>query len=251
MQIINSFITNCPCFKYNANKADNRYVTFQTRGPLGLMLHSVGCAQPNATVFVNNWNKSSNTNVAVHAVIDSNTGVVRQCLPWNYRGWHGGGNSNNTHIGVEMCESNYIRYLKPGEVGYAPAKFEILDRTKAQEHCANAYNSAVELFAMLCKEYNLDPLKDIISHKEGYKLGIATGHTDPEHYWAQLGMPYTMDVFRADVREKMGLGAPKQEDNILYRIQVGSFKNKNNADNYLKEVKKYFPGAIIVTVKQN
>ena len=26
------------------------------------------------------------------------------------RGWHGGGSSNNTHIGVEMCEPGCIKY---------------------------------------------------------------------------------------------------------------------------------------------
>ena len=34
-------------------------------------------------------------------------------------GWHGGGSSNNTHIGVEMCEPACIKYT-----GGAGAKFE-------------------------------------------------------------------------------------------------------------------------------
>ena len=58
---------------------------------------------------------------------------------------------------------------------------------------------------MLCKEYDLDPLADgvIISHAEGHKRGIASNHGDPEHLWRQLGMGYTMDGFRKDVKNSM------------------------------------------------
>ena len=58
---------------------------------------------------------------------------------------------------------------------------------------------------MLCRKYGLSPLGDgvIVSHKEGYKRGIASNHGDPEHLWTQLGMPYTMDTFRAAVKAKI------------------------------------------------
>lgn len=92
MQLKESYLTNNPCYK--AGKT----ITVK-----GLMLHSVGCPQPSASVFVNNWNKSTYDRACVHAFIDGNTGVIYQCLPWSRRGWHSGGASNNTHIGVEMC----------------------------------------------------------------------------------------------------------------------------------------------------
>ena len=37
------------------------------------MLHSVGCPQPSAQVFVNSWN-SADKSACVHAFIDANTG---------------------------------------------------------------------------------------------------------------------------------------------------------------------------------
>ena len=77
--------------------------------PQGLMLHSVGCAQPDAMAFVQSWNQPG-VKACVHGFIDANTGAVYQTLPWTCRGWHGGGSSNNTHIGVEMCEPASIRY---------------------------------------------------------------------------------------------------------------------------------------------
>ena len=58
--------------------------------PQGLMLHSVGCAQPDAMAFVQSWNQPG-VKACVHGFIDANTGAVYQTLPWTCRGWHGGG----------------------------------------------------------------------------------------------------------------------------------------------------------------
>ena len=170
----------------------------------GLMLHSVGCPQPSASVFIKNWNKSTYNNACVHGFIDANDGTVYQTLPWNHRGWHGGGSSNNTHIGVEMCEPACIKYT-------SGANFTCSDLASARAAAKRTYDSAVELFAMLCKKFNLDPLKDICSHKEGCVKGIASNHGDPEHLWTQLGMGYSMDSFRKAVKAKMD---EKKLDNV-------------------------------------
>lgn len=203
MELIQRFLTKNPCYKENVQRADERYRVFQDSGSKDLMLHSSGCAQPSAEVFYGLWNREDCNEVCVHAAIDANTGNCLQFLPWNYRGWHCGTPGNNTHIGVEMCESKYIRYLTPGESGYAPGKFVVLDRLKARSDCERTYNAAVELFAMLSKMFGLNPDKSIISHSEGYRKGIATNHGDPEHYWIGLGMGYTMDGFRKAVKQKM------------------------------------------------
>lgn len=190
MNLIQSILTNNPCYK------TGRKITVK-----GLMLHSVGCPQPSAAVFVRNWNKASYDRACVHAFIDGNTGDVYQCLPWNHRGWHGGGNSNNTHIGVEMCEPACIKYT-------GGANFTCSDPATAKAVAARTYKAAVELFAILCKQFGLDPLKDgvIVSHKEGSARGIASNHGDPEHLWNQLGTGYTMNGLRAAVKAAMGAG---------------------------------------------
>lgn len=194
MRIIQQFSTKNDCYKSNLNKVDSRYTNFQTTGPKGLMLHSVGCPQPKAQVFANLWNQPGKQ-VAVHAVLQSD-GTVIQCLPWNYRGWHAGGSANNTHIGVEMTEPDCIKYT-------SGSSFSCSDKTRAVEQVKGTYNTAVELFAELCKKYNLNPLVDIISHREGSLRGVASNHGDPEHLWKQLGLNYTMDTFRADVNVKL------------------------------------------------
>lgn len=226
MELVQHYLTRNPCYVANINKADSRYTTFQKRGPIGLMLHSVGCAQPSAQAFINAWDKPSRDDVCVHGIIDANTGVAYQCLPWNFRGWHGGGTSNNTHVGVEMCESKHIRYLVPGDAGYSPGRFTILDKVKAQADCKRCYDTAVELYASICKQYNLNPLTDICSHKEGHSKGIASNHGDPEHYWKGLGMPYTMNGFRRDVKVKMGgeIDMTTEEFNALFDQKVATLK---------------------------
>lgn len=191
MKLVESLMTQNPCY------TAGRKITVK-----GLMLHSVGCPQPKASVFINNWNRSTYSNACVHAFIDGNDGTVFQTLPWNHRGWHGGGSSNNTHIGVEMCEPACIKYT-------SGANFTCSDLTTARAVATRTYDAAVELFAMLCKEFNLDPLADgvIVSHREGHKRGIASNHGDPEHLWSQLGLPYTMDTFRAAVAAELNKAA--------------------------------------------
>lgn len=190
MKLIENILTKNPCY------TSGRKITVK-----GLMLHSVGCPQPNAAVFLKNWNKPSYDNACVHAFIDANTGTVYQTLPWNHRGWHGGGSSNNTHIGVEMCEPACIKYT-------SGSRFTISDRETAKAAARRTYKAAVELFAYLCDKYNLNPLADgvIVSHSEGYRRGIATNHGDPEHLWNGLNMGYTMNGFRKDVKNAMDGG---------------------------------------------
>ena len=191
MNIIPAITVNNPYYKANVDKTSRYYSEFQKNGPRGLMLHSVGCPQPRAEVFVNTWN-NSNARVAIHAVLQAD-GTVYQCLPWNYRGIHAGGKANNTHIGVEMTEPDCIKYTKG-------SSFICSDVEKAKAQAVGTYNTAVELFAQLCNEFNLDPMTDIISHNEGYAQGVASNHGDPVHLWKQLGLGYTMDTFRKAVK---------------------------------------------------
>lgn len=198
MKIVEHFLTRNRC--YQAAKQN-------TKG--GLMLHSVGCPQPSAQVFVNSWN-SADKSVCVHAFIDANTGDVYQTLPWEYRGRHCGsgpnGSGNNTHIGVEMCEPACIRYT-------GGARFTCSNVEEARAAVRRTYESAVQLFAELCERFRLDPLADgvILSHEEGHKRGIANNHGDPVHLWNQLNMGYTMDGFRKAVKAAMGSAAVPAE----------------------------------------
>lgn len=83
--------------------------------------------------------------------------------------------------------------------------FKCSDTAAAKAVAERTYKAAVELFAMLCNKFLLDPPADgaVISHKEGHARGITSNHGDPEHLWSQLGMGYTMDTFRKEVKATM------------------------------------------------
>lgn len=227
MKLVQSIMTKNPCY------TAGRKITVK-----GLMLHSVGCPQPNASVFIKNWNTSSYGTACVHGFIDGNDGTVYQTLPWNHRGWHCAsgpkGSGNNTHIGVEMCEPASIRYT-------GGSSFTCSNLSAARTSVKKTYEAAVELFAYLCKLYGLNPTADgvIISHREGHARGIASNHGDPEHLWNGLGMGYTMNTFRKDVKEKMQGGTVKpDETKEMYRVrkswedavsQKGAFHELENA----------------------
>ena len=208
MKLIESILTKNPCY------TAGRKITVK-----GLMLHSVGCPQPKASVFINSWNSASYDRACVHGFIDGNDGTIYQTLPWNHRGWHCGsgsnGSGNNTHIGVEMCEPACIKYT-------AGSSFTCSDVTTAKAVAKRTYEAAVELFAYLCKQYGLDPTADgvIISHREGHSRGIASNHGDPEHLWNGLSMGYTMDGFRKAV--KAAMGASGADDTGSYTKIMGT-----------------------------
>ena len=195
MELIESFVKANPC--YTAGK---KIIV------RGLILHSVGCAQPKALTFVERFN-SPTAKVCVHAFIDADDGKIYQTLPWEYKAWHCGGSGNGTHIGVEMCEPKCIDY----GVG---ANFTCSNKAQAKESVMRTLNAAVELFAFLCKKYNLNPLEKgvILSHKEGHDRGIASGHGDPDHLFSQLYMDYTMDDFRKAVAAAMEIKESEKTD---------------------------------------
>ena len=227
MNLVKSILTKNPCY------TSGRKINVK-----GLMLHSVGCPQPSAQAFIKMWNKASYKTACVHGFIDANDGTVYQTLPWNHRGWHGGGTSNNTHIGVEICEPSCIKYI-------GGSNFVCSDFAAARASVKRTYEAAVELFAYLCKEYNLNPLADgvIVSHKEGCARGIASNHGDPEHLWKGLETGYTMNKFRNDVKNKMDGGLTmsqyeelKNEISTLKESIETLKKSKEKVYNYVSEL---------------
>ena len=190
--------------------ANDCYKAGRTINPKGVMVHSTGANNPLVARYVqpsnndpnrdslqatiggnrnnNDWNNPG-LDVCTHAFIgklaDGGVGTV-QTLPWNHLGWHAGygkkGSANNTHIAFEICE----------------------DALKSSAYFRKVYQEAVELTAMLCKEYGLDPLADgvVICHSEGHQRGIASNHSDVMHWFPKFDK--SMDTFRADVAKAMG-----------------------------------------------
>lgn len=201
--------------------------------PKGIMVHSTGVNNPNLKRYVgpddgklgeniynNHWNTAlpDGRQVCVHAfigILADGTIATYQTLPWNYRGWHAGGSANDTHIGFEICEDSLT------DASYFNA----------------VYKEAVELCVYLCKLYHLTE-KDIIGHYEGYQRGIASNHGDPKNWFPKHGK--SMDTFRADVKKLLNEETlhSEPEKKKYYRVQIGAFSIKANAEAQLARAKK-------------
>lgn len=219
----------------------------------GIMVHSTGANNPNLWRYVgpddgligknkynNHWNMPK-VGASVHAFIGKlkdGTVATYQVLPWNYKAGHcykgENGSGNDTHIAFEICE----------------------DGLEDASYFKKVYQEAVELTAMLCKQYNLDPLADgvVIDHSEGYDRGIASNHGDVMHWFLKHGK--SMDTFRKAVKAAMGgvasgsTDTPAKAETAVYRVQVGAYSQKQNAEDMLAKLKKAGFDGFIVTAAQ-
>ena len=189
--MITRYLTRNPCYRLGR--------TIRVRG---LMLHSVGTAQPDPLVFIRQFDRPDYDRACVHGFIGPKETYVTLpilVIPGSaMRGWHGGKTaSNDAYLGIEMTEPDTIRYTDG-------TSFQVLDREATIAHIRQVLDRAEDLFAQLCRFHGLDPLADgiILSHAEGGRRGIATNHADPDHLWAGLGLDYSMDRFRRKIQIK-------------------------------------------------
>lgn len=222
MKLKKLILTNNACYKAG-----------KTITPKGIMVHSTGANNPNLKRYVgpddgllgknqynNHWNQDrpDGRQVCAHAFIGKvkdGSIATYQTLPWNHRGWHAGGTANDTHIGFEICE----------------------DGLTDTSYFSSIYKEAVEHCVYLCRLYGLSE-KDIICHSEGHKLGIASNHADVMHWFPKHGK--SMETFRTDVKKQ--LEEEKGPNSItpqtkLYRVQIGAFSIKANAEAQLAKAK--------------
>jgi len=218
MKLHKLILTNNACYKAG-----------KTIVPKGIMVHSTGANNPYLKRYIgpddgllgvnkynNHWNQDmpDGRQVSVHAFIGKladGTIATYQTLPWNHRGWHAGGIANNTHIGFEICEDGLT------DASYFSA----------------IYKEAVDLCVFLCKEFNLTE-KDIICHSEGYIKGIASNHSDVMHWFPKHFK--SMDSFRENVKKALSPPLPSSNKK-LYKVQVGAYSKKRNAEAMLSKVK--------------
>ena len=192
--------------KQNYLTENNCYKKGEVLKPAGIMVHSTGCNLPHADQWAERWNtaKPGGTKKCVHAFVD-NDGVV-QTLPWTMRGWHAGKRAgNDRYIGFEICE----------------------DTLEDGQYFAAAYANAVALCALLCRQFDLDPMKaeTVICHSEGYQQGVASNHADVMHWFPRHGK--SMDGFRRDVQAKL------TADTAPVRQPASSYTGVVTANDYL------------------
>ena len=199
------------------------YIKGEHIRPRGVMVHSTGCNNPYLRRYVSpgderigdplstHWNQSG-VGACAHAFIGrlaDGSIAAYQTLPWTMRGWHCGGDGNNTHISFEICE----------------------DKLADKSYFQATYQAAVELTAYLCRRFRLDPLADgvVLCHAEGYQRGIASNHADVLHWWGRYGV--SMDDFRAAVAAAMKGGErdlTEQEVRSIVREELAAAQSERD-----------------------
>lgn len=195
MKLYTRLLENNDCFRVGSSLI-----------PEGVMIHSTGANNPDVSRYIpgdgiigrnqaeNHWDQSNQTwrkkfgvplNKCVHAFVgrlaDGSVGTV-QTMPWTMRGWHAGkSKGNDQYIGFEICE----------------------DGLDDPVYFASIYREAVDLTAMLCRTFGLDPLESgvVICHAEGFRMGVASNHGDVLHWFPRHGK--NMDDFRSDVAREL------------------------------------------------
>lgn len=234
----NAIATFSDCYKQN-RKMPNGF-------PEGIIVHSTGANNPTLKRYVNapdicgvNPNKNyfggeNSNDVTPHGVVGKDKdGIVKaaQILPYDICCWGCGTGKNGSY--------NY----KPAYIQFEIAEDGLNDKTY--------FEQAFELMAKICAEligqFPTIKLENVISHKEACARGYASNHGDPENWLSKFGKD--MDWFRDKVKGYINTpnAAPvPDESGTLYRVQIGAFRNRQNAENYLKEAKaKGFDGFIV------
>lgn len=192
----------------------------------------------------NSWNRPG-VEKACHAMIGKcadGSYAVCKTLDYTQPCWAGAFGSNGSYDGRVKVNGKNVAG------GPLNIQFEMIEDgdSPSKAHCKALYELAVDYCAYLCLLFPTIKLENIVSHKEAHDRGRASNHGDPENYWKRCGMSYTMAGFRADVKAKLEQGSMAPSD-IIYRVQVGAFRNKAYAEAFLAEVKRNYPDAYITT----
>ena len=233
--------------------------------PVGILWHDTGASNPNIKRYVqpsdndpnreelikiigkneygNDWNHiqhQAGLNAWIGKIADGSVATV-QSMPWKFRPWGCGSGSKGSCNGTARVKDCPFWI-----------QFEICDDGyKSKEYFERVYQEAVEFTAYLCKEFDIDPegkviynsvtVPTILCHADSYRLGLGSNHGDVLLWFAQYGK--TMDNVRRDVKNLL----KSEPSDTIYRIQLGAFRNKAYAVDYLAMVQKEFPDAYITT----
>lgn len=197
MNLVKCIHTDSKCYKVN-----------EEAKPVGIVLHSTGANNktlkryvqpskdnPNYSNLIaligknnngNHWNRSINKAVTyfIGTLADGSVASAQTlgediCVWGVGKGKKGSYNYNPTaHIQIEVCEDNL----------------------KDKVYFSKVYKEAVELCADICKRHGWKA-SVIVSHKECYKLGYGSNHSDIDHWMSKHGK--TMNNFREDVEKAM------------------------------------------------
>ena len=168
--------------------------------PIGIAIHNT-CNDASAKNEIS-YMKSNNNQVSYHVAIDDIEAI--QAIPFNRNAWAcgdgGSGSGNRKYISIEIC------YSKSGG-----SKFD------------KAEKLAAKVVAEICKSY-------------GWGIDKVKAHRD----FAKKDCPHRTNMASFKNLVKSELDAPSKpsdsQSNVMYRVCVGSYSDKANAEEQQKKL---------------
>ena len=180
-----------------------------------------------------NYFRTTDREVSADFIVDDTEVVQYNGDIKNRYTWHCGGSkystkggslykkcTNANSIGIEICSVNSTGKMQNAN-------------DKTYGFTAASIANAAELVKKLMLEYNI-PAERVIRHYD------VTGKPCPGIIgWnADSGSETAWNSFKKTISDNVNKSK-------LYRVQVGAFSSKENAQKFLKEVQKHFPDAFI------
>ena len=209
--------------EHNPNKID--MPRKRTKPLAGVTIHNTGAIKVSGTTMAEQYTRATvngNMNsVRVHYYVDDKE--AWQNLPLDWQGWHaadGSGDGNAATIAIECIGQS-----------------------------AEAEDNAARLAAWLLKQNGMT-VKQLYTHTYWLNVRDGAGAKLSKDERCVLAHPYKVcpiyiiphwQDFVAKVKRYIGdVSTPK-----MYYVQVGAFRSRENAEAYLANVKKDYPGAFI------
>lgn len=168
-----------------------------------IVVHDTGNTDKGADALAHyNFFNSTNQSVSINFVVDDSI-----CLELfdtkKYYTWHCGdgygqyGITNQNSIGIEMCVNSDGDYTK-------------------------TFNNTIDLVYQLCKDYDI-PLANVVRHYDASKKICPRSMS--ANNWSKWNQ------FKQKLFDK------ENQNNKLYKVQVGAFRDKRNAEKLQAELK--------------
>lgn len=234
------------CYQTNSSwyKGSKRNST-----PVGILWHDTGAGNPTLKRYVqpmetdanyqemiellgknkygNDWNhieRDAGLNAWIGQLADGSIATI-QAGEWTMTPWGCGAGSKGSCNGYIKTSSGRTYN------GQHWVQFEICDDGyKDKQYFERVYNEAVELTAMICKEYNINPkgtvqyngvtVPTILCHADSYQLKLGSNHGDVYKWFNKMGK--TMDDVRNDVAKLLNI--PDEPLPVFDKLDVVKIK---------------------------
>ena len=238
--------------------------------PIGILWHDTAAGNPNIKRYVqpmetdsnydemiailgknsnkNDWNHKSREaglNAWVGKIADGSIATV-QAGEWTKCPWGVGSGA------LGSCNGYIKKDGKSFYNGQHWIQFEICDDGyNDPEYFAKVYQEAIELTAMLCKEFNIDPngtveyngviAPTILCHGDSYKLKLGSNHSDVYKWFNKMGK--TMDDVRKDVAKLLNTSTKNDENVVFEKLDVVKIKEGVTTFYNGKKMSSWVPSA--------